>query len=407
MSKPPSLPSPPPGMQYYEDAMDALLQGSLYLDTIANSKRAAQNIALPLPGSSNPADITGAQMFGQAHRLTLETKVGKNGWQSVASVGADSSGLSFRWVTAPEDEQAVPGKQPLPTLFSSGESQRFTLMNAEFQLDKAGQNTFQGFGTGRTYPTEVDGETQLWVGACGRILSGKGVFEDVQGTFVLNGTMSPPGDFCFELLIRILDPAPGLTSHAPLRGLENEKEAGDRLGGGSFTTFLGAPDPAVPIHQDFTPDGQMLGASVTELLRIVRVEYDLGKDGKSLRAHYAADDWIAGRLVTKIRFNPFDPSTPGTPESPMPWRTEETTITFFDSKGNDIGTIGANVEEGRGFLATYEGFPSVVPVFNLVGFGPFAGGTGRFSEARGMLSVNAGVSVDPGTLSNMYVLRLA
>ncbi len=410
MSKPSTPPSPPPGMKYYADAMDALLQGSLYLDTIVNPQQGVPNIALPLPGSSDLSDITGAQMFGQAKRLTLKTTVGKDGFDSVASIGTAQSGLSFRWVLAPEDERALPDKQPLPTLLHTGESQRFTMMDVEFRLDEAGENTFDGFGTGRTYPTEVDGETQLWVGACGKILSGRGVFADVQGTFVLNGTLTPPGELCFELLIRILDPAPGLTSIKPLRGLDNEKAAKgaeDQLGGGSFTTFLGAPDPAVPIQQDFTPDGRMLGASVTELLRVVRLEYDLGKDGTSLRAHYAVDDWIAGRLVTKIRFNPFDPSTPGTPESPMPWRTEETTITFFDPKGKVTGTIGANVDEGRGFLATYEGFPAPVPVFNLVGFGPFAGGTGRFSNAHGMLSVNAGVSVDPGTLSNMYVLRLA
>jgi hypothetical protein len=399
-------PALPPGLKYYQSAVEELLEGSVYLDTIVTSRRGAKNVALPLPGSSNPSAITGLQWFGQAQPLTIKATAAHGGLRGAATVGSSRSGLSLRWVLAPEDEYALPYKQPLPTLFDSRGSQRFTLMDAEFRLDEAGRNTFHGFGAGRTYPAVVAGEDQLWLGACGKILSGTGVFANVEASFVLNGRITPPDELGFELLIRILTPAPGQPAGGPL-GLKGVSALGAKgpLAGSTYVTLLGAPDPSTPIRQDFTPDGAMTGASVAELLRLVRVQYDLGNDGKSLRAHYAAEDWIAGRLTTKIRFNPFDPKTPGTPLSPLPWYTEDTTITFFDRQGQELGTIDANIDEGRGFLTQYPGFPG--PVFNLVGFGPFAGGTGAFADSQGMLSVNAGVSVDPATLSNLYVLRLA
>jgi hypothetical protein len=40
------------------------------------------------------------------------------------------------------------------------------------------------------------------------------------------------------------------------------------------------------------------------------------------------------------------------------------------------------------------------------GFGPLLEGTGQFSGAMGMLSMNAAISVFPRTLSNLYVLRI-
>ncbi|HVT19304.1 MAG TPA: hypothetical protein VHQ90_24385 [Thermoanaerobaculia bacterium] len=400
--------SPPPGLKYFKSAVEELLEGSVYLDTIVTSRRGTKNVALPLPGSSSPSNLTGLQMFGQARRLSIKTTAGRDGLQGAAAIGSTSSSVSLRWVLAPDDEYALPDKQPLPTLFDPGKSQRFTMMDFALRLDEDGRSAFLGFGAGRTYPTAFGGDTRIWLGACGKILSGEGVFANVQGSFALNGWVTPPDGFGFEMLVRVMDPAPGLLAGGPL-GLKSEpaasRGAGDPLAGSNYTTFLGEPDPANPIHQDFKPDGTMLGATVSELLRVVRVEYELGNGGKSLRAHHATEDWIAGRLTTKIRFNPFDPKTPGTPESPLPWRTEGTTIAFFDPAGKEIGTVGANVDEGRGFLTRFAGFPA--PVLNLVGFGPFAGGTGAFADSRGMLSVNAGVSVAPATLANLYVLRFA
>lgn len=401
-------PALPPGLKYYQSAVEELLLGSQYLDTFVTSRRGAKNVALPLPGSSNPSDITGLQIFGQAQPLSIKTMVVNGGLRGAATLGSSRSGMSLRWVLASDDEFALPYKQPLPTLFDARGSQRFNMMDVEFRLDEDGKNAFQGFGAGRTYPVDVAGEA--WLGACGKIMSGTGVFANVQGSFVLNGRITPPDGVAFEMLIRVLVFASGQPPAGPpgLKGVSAANlGATSPLAGSTYLTFLGAPDPTTPLRQDIQSDGTVTGASVAEILRPVRVEYSLGNDGKSLRAHYAPEDWIAGRLTTQIRFtlNPSDPPPPDNSLSPLPWYTEGTTITFFDPKGKELGTIAANIAEGRGFSTQFAGFPG--PILNLVGFGPFAGGTGSFAGARGMLSVNAGVSVDPATLSNLYVLRLA
>jgi hypothetical protein len=399
-TQPPTL---PPGLKYYGNTVEELLEDSVYLDLIVTPRRGSRNVALPLPGSSSPSDITGLQLFGDGQRLSIETTAGKDCLQGAATIGATLSGVSLRWVLAPEDEYALPDQQPLPTQFDPGKSQRFVMMDFELRLDEDGKSAFQGFGTGRTYPAAAGGDGRVWVGACGKVLSGQGAFASVQASFALNGFIAPPDDFFLELLIRIMDPAP--VQLAPSLGgeLAGSRRVAHPLAGSTYTTFLGEPDPATPVHQDHGPDGQLVGASVSELLRIVRVEYDLGSDGTSLRARHATEDWIAGRLTTKIRFNPFDPATPGTPTSPMPWRTEGSTIAFFDPQGKEIGTIGPDIVEGRGFLTQFTGFAG--PVLNLVGFGPFAGGTGCLANSQGMLSVNAGITVAPPMLSNLYVVR--
>lgn len=402
-------PSLPPGLKYYRSTVDELLHGSLYLDTFVTSRRGVKNVALPLPGSSNPSDITGLQIFGQVQPLSIKTTVLNGGLRGAATLGSSRSGMSLRWVLCPEDEFALPDKQPLPTLFDARASQRFTMMDVELWLDEGRKNAFQGFGAGRTYPAVVAGEDQLWLGACGKILQGTGVFENVQGSFVLNGRITPPDEIAAALLIRVLATASGEPVAGP-PSLERASAASlgapSPLAGSTYLTFLGAPDPASPISQD-KAGGTLSGASVTELLRPVRVQYRLGNDGRSLQAHYATEDWIAARLQTNIRFNlnPSDP-TSGTPLSPFPWHCEGTTITFFDPKGQELGTIACNITEGRGFNTEFAGFPAPT-VFNLVGFGPFAGGTGSFAGAQGMLSVNSGICADPTTLSNLYVLRLA
>jgi hypothetical protein len=403
-------PSPPAGLKYYQSAVEELLLSSLYLDTFVTSRRGTRNVALPLPGSANPADLTGLQIFGQAQPLSIKTTIVNGAVRGAATLGSTRAGMSLRWVLAPDDEFALPYEQPLPTLFDARSSQRFNMMDAEFRLDEDGKNAFHGFGAGRTYPAVIAGEDQVWLGACGKIMHGTGVFENVQGSFVLNGRITPPDGLACEMLIRVLASASGQPAGGPpgLKGVSAASlGATIPLAGATYLTFLGAPDPNAPLQQHTQPDGTVIGAAVTELLRPVRVEHSLGNDGKSLRAHYVYEDWIAGRLTTQIHFtlNPSDPPPPDNALSPLPWYTEDTTITFFDPKGKEIGAIAANIAEGRGFSTHFAGFPG--PILNLVGFGPFAGGTGSFAGAQGMLSVNAGVSVDPATLSNLYVLRLA
>jgi hypothetical protein len=61
--------------------------------------------------------------------------------------------------------------------------------------------------------------------------------------------------------------------------------------------------------------------------------------------------------------------------------------------------------EGRAMRTELAGAP--MPVFRFGGFGPILGGTGEFSGADGMMTMNSAISVFPRTLSNLYIFRLS
>jgi len=92
------------------------------------------------------------------------------------------------------------------------------------------------------------------------------------------------------------------------------------------------------------------------------------------------------------------------PRPVFPIQTTDGVFTFHDADGREVGTVRANMVEGRAFRTPLPGAPN--PVFRFGGFGPVLGGTGAFAGAAGMLSMNSIVSVVPRTLSNLYVLRL-
>jgi hypothetical protein len=92
------------------------------------------------------------------------------------------------------------------------------------------------------------------------------------------------------------------------------------------------------------------------------------------------------------------------PRPVFPIQTTEGEFTFHDVGGQEVGTIRANMVEGRAFRSILPGAP--MPVFRFGGFGPILGGTGAFGGTTGMMSMNSVISVFPRTLSNLYVLRL-
>jgi hypothetical protein len=104
-----------------------------------------------------------------------------------------------------------------------------------------------------------------------------------------------------------------------------------------------------------------------------------------------------GAVSATLHFNPLSP----TPVSPI--QTTNGVFTFFGRDGQAIGTVNANMVEGRAMKTELEGAP--MPVFRFAGFGPLLGGTGFFEGADGMMSMNSAISVFPRTLSNLYIFR--
>ena len=87
----------------------------------------------------------------------------------------------------------------------------------------------------------------------------------------------------------------------------------------------------------------------------------------------------------------------------IPIQTTDGVFTFYDQEGSTIGKIFSNMVEGRALRTQIAGLP--MPLFRFVGFGPVLGGTGQFSGADGLMTLNSAVSVFPRTLSNLYIFR--
>jgi hypothetical protein len=82
---------------------------------------------------------------------------------------------------------------------------------------------------------------------------------------------------------------------------------------------------------------------------------------------------------------------------------------FYDSGGNTVGTLTANVLEGRRFDVRFSRAPQE-PGLRFGFFGPIIFGTGCFKGAQGVLYGASGsvfkFPPESHVISNWYVLRL-
>jgi hypothetical protein len=171
--------------------------------------------------------------------------------------------------------------------------------------------------------------------------------------------------------------------------------------------FLGEPNPQIPVQLNVTSDGTIMGSRVTELLRLVHLGFDPATSQSE-----TVEGPIVGSVSATLSFNPpwgipasqirafFDPAYP---RDVTPIQTTDGVFTFWDQERRPIGTVTANMAEGRAFRTVLAGAP--MPVFRLVGFGPVLGGTGYFSGAEGLMTMNSAISMFPRTLSNLYMFR--
>lgn len=396
---PPGLPSGVDPATYKLDEVRSLLRRAAYFPLFSVHNPDVPNVPIPVPG--RPGALAGMEVHENTHRFRIAVEEeGRGGLQAVNVLGDLAAHVGIRWLTTPDDFFATPHRDPPPTPISPDRQQRFVMLDGRFDFVDADGSGIRGFGTGRTFPQVIAGEPSLVIGANIVVLEGLGRLAGLDGCVVVNGFIRPPTELFIQIMMRVMDPAKRLETPWELSPIHPHPSADPTA---TFLTFLGEEDPDRPTELIRAPDGTMIGSRVHELLRLVDLGFDLGPGGRRLQARTRTGP-VVGRLATRLDFNPLDPTTPGTSLSPIPYRTREGILSFLDGAGRELGTLKADVVEGRGFRTELEGAP--MPVFRLVGFGPLLEGTGCFQGVRGMLSMNGVVSVFPRTLSNLYVLRI-
>lgn len=390
---PPTFPSGVDPETYEIETVERLLKSAAYFPifNVANPSNPNKPVLL-IPGVQFL--MVAVEVNEDLHRfaVTVEAPTNERGPRAMNRVGEPVANVHIRFTPIPWNFEAAPGKYPPPTLLIPFMSQRISMLDGSLTFKDRRQSGFKAFGTARTFPARERGKRVLRIGAVIEILEGLGGFEGFTGAFVINGYISPPHDLALNLMVRVMDPQGRLKAHTPIAPLQQFPDPDPSA---VFLYFLGEVDPSKPVKLNVAPDGRILGSEVHERLRLVQFDFDLGGSGGPRSR--MTEGPVVGEVSATLHFNPLAP----TPVSPI--QTTNGVFTFFDPDGKRLGTINANMVEGRAIRTELEGAP--MPVFRFAGFGPIQSGTGYFSGADGMMSMNSAISVFPRTLSNLYIFR--
>jgi len=330
----------------------------------------------------------GLRRFAITTRLEGDRIVGSN------QAGGPDAAVRFRWRFVPDDfEGDSGGVQPQPPLpFLPGVSQRIEVFDWELRF-AGGESGFRAYGAGRTLPDAGAAAPAVGLAFVLDVLEGYGELAGLAGSVVAAGTLDPRGTLELGLVARLMDPVGGLLTQEPLPPLS--PGAGPEPGV-TWLTFLGQVDPTHPVTLRISLTKGLLGSNVFELLRVAALDFSVNPAGR-LRSQATRQD-LAGSVGARLDFDPLSLN----PITPI--QTRCGVFDFQDAAGRSIGSVASNMIEGRSFRTRLEGM--LLPVFRFAGFGPILGGTGEFAGARGIMTMNSVISVQPRTLSNLYILRL-
>ncbi len=309
-------------------------------------------------------------------------------------IGGPAAVVRFRWRFVPDGFEGDPGRvQPLPPLpFRAGVSQRIEVFDWELRF-AGGVSGFRAYGTGRTLPGAGAAVPAVGLTFVLDVLEGYGELAGLDGTVVAGGALAPDGALELGMVARIMDPAGSLLMQPPLAPLP-PWAAPER--GATWLAFLGQVDPDHSVTLRISLTEGILGSNVFELLRVATLDFAADPAGR-LRAGATRRE-LAGSVSARLDFNPL------ALDAVTPIQTRCGIFEFHDRAGRSLGTLASDMIEGRSFRTSLQGM--LLPVFRFGGFGPIQGGTGEFAGARGIMTMNSVISVQPRTLSNLYVLRL-
>jgi hypothetical protein len=370
--------------------------------------------ALPDPAHAETASLTpddpddwfglnggyGLAIRSAVHRFdsTVQPATASGGPKVSQAVGEASGMLSCRWLFCPDDFGWSPGTYPPPTLFDPWRSQRFVMLDGGVTFSHS-QDSFQGYGIGRTFPVTVHGRPTCLVGAVGNIMAGGGKFTALEGTYTLTGTITPDLGFLGNMTCRVVDPDGKLRVEREIPPLITRR---DPVPEATFMVLRGVKKDAT-VHTTYgPPPGDNRVSLVTPgQMRSVRYSFTATeRDG--LRCNMQVGQVVVNEYSATVLFDLQAP--PGTANAPVPFTTHET-YPFANSDGRPVGTISADIIEGVSFGLRFPAAPRQ-PGVRFAGFGPIVGGTGVFTGIQGMLTVNSVIGISPHTLSLMHVLHI-
>jgi hypothetical protein len=297
----------------------------------------------------------------------------------------------LRLQVTPNNFESGPGRTPPPTLLLPFLSQRFWMLDGHYDFLDGRGSGFRAIAGGRFFP--VGGTLGLYVAGVVEITEGLGELQGCIGNLAISGVTTPPALFANHFLFRFVDPE-GKLAATSLSPIEPEVPDPDYTDS-AFISLSAELHPDYPIDITPLPQSNKKQVRLVERLRLFNTDFDVGPG--LLKAHNVEGEVVGERRTTLV-FNPDDQL------DTIPMFSKDSEFRFFADGDKPIGTLKVELFEARAFRTSS---PALLqPYFRVVGFGPCGEGTGQFKDVNGLLTVNGALSLTPGVVSSMYILRI-
>lgn len=322
------------------------------------------------------------------HRLDIRMPhpTGDKGVQAENLLGPAAGRLEYCMQAIPHGSRVIPNHLTPSVEFDNAVSQRFALQQCRFSFGSG--DTFECFGSGRTFPMILGGRPQLAAAGLAEIKSGTGAFQRLEGNLTFCGVLTEEYGFRGHVIVRLVDQYEILRV-ARLQADPGEVRPLDQ--GLTWLQFVGRkgeqPDQKnrISARSDRTPRGVNISTMLSQV-----------STGFSADRRLRVSDPQFGDVIGKeIGFGPLpSPTTPpGVPLRPFPFEGVAR-YRFHDRSGKSVGAITTNITEGRRIDLEFQHAPNRVG-YRFGFFGPILSGTGCFDGVQGLFYGASASFLDP------------
>jgi len=338
------------------------------LATLAN---AAATVLSPIL----PARMSALAVSQPLHRLDANVHVAtlERGVTAANRVGDALGAITMRMLVAPDDFEATPSATPPATEIQTERSQRLVLRDGALTFKDRGEGALRFFGAGRTYPSTVNGQPRLFFAGTGIVIEGAGSLKGTRGTLAMTGEITRGGEVSLTVIGRF-DPDGPIVLEDNLSPMFDGAEAD---AGSVVMTLAGA----------------MMPGAASEDLRGLRLGTDV-PNAAHVRSLARVGNTV-GRATGSIAFDASEH------RYSVPLAGMYRVITFTDAAGRRLGSLSLDTVEGTSLREQHDSDL----VQRTVAYGSIAGGTGVFTGASGVFTLDAAVPAGSAATS-VYTLRL-